>query len=208
MTSLTGTLLTLPAADEFYCMIGQCIAEWAKVDNELFGVFKYCVGPYDQCAIIYYRIPGLDARFGLTDEIVQSVFPKTEGGKQPHPGLKAWTKAIKGYKELLSVRRRIAHHPVDMKMALHWKPSSTNQTIDYTQLNALAFPPARSWFEIYVSQHEGIRNKESDRKPLVLKDLKTHLLEVNSLSARIMIFYHETLTKHRKQLPHPVPLPE
>jgi hypothetical protein len=198
MTHLTGTLLSMPAADEFYCMIGQCIAEWAKVDDELFGIFRDCVGPYDQCAIIYYRIPGLDARFGLTDEIVRSVLPKTESGEQPHPRLKAWTKAIKGYQNLLGVRRRIAHQPVDMKMDLRGRPSGMNQMIGNFQFNALAFAPARSWFEIYVNQHEGLRSKESDSKPLLLSDLKKHLLDVNSLFGHLMIFYHEVLTKQQE----------
>jgi hypothetical protein len=68
--------------DEFYIMIGQCIAAWAQVDDELFRIFRSCLGPYEQSAIIYYRTPGLDARFGLTDEIVRSVLPE-----RPNPAL-------------------------------------------------------------------------------------------------------------------------
>ena len=29
---------------QFYMMIGYCIAEWASVDDELFQIFKECVG--------------------------------------------------------------------------------------------------------------------------------------------------------------------
>jgi hypothetical protein len=62
------------ASDYFYMMVGRCIAEWAKVDDELFRIFRDCVGPYEQCAIIYYRTPSLSVRLELTDEIIKSIF--------------------------------------------------------------------------------------------------------------------------------------
>jgi hypothetical protein len=43
------------AADEFYMMVGYCIAEWARVDDQLFRIFQACLGATaEQCAIIAY----------------------------------------------------------------------------------------------------------------------------------------------------------
>jgi len=95
-------------------MIGHCIAEWASVDDELFNIFQNCVGPRDQSAIIYFRIPSLSTRFDLTDEIVRSVLPRPtrprKSGGHDHPSVKAWDAAKNGYQPLLGIRSRIAHH--------------------------------------------------------------------------------------------------
>jgi hypothetical protein len=56
--------------DEFHRVMGSCIAAWAQVDDQLFRIFRSCIGPYDQSAVIYYRTPGLDVRLALVDEIV------------------------------------------------------------------------------------------------------------------------------------------
>jgi hypothetical protein len=48
--------------DEFHMVMGYCIAAWAQVDDQLFRIFRDCVGPYDQSAVIYYRTPGLHLR--------------------------------------------------------------------------------------------------------------------------------------------------
>jgi hypothetical protein len=130
--------------DRFHLMIGECIAAWAQVDDELFRIFHHCVGPLQQCAIIYYRMPGLDARFNLVDEIVRSVLPKRlrKSGGHDHPSVKAWIKAKGDYQMLLSVRRRIAHHPVGVRRG------SIYLDVSFTDV------PPPSWFEIYVSEHE------------------------------------------------------
>ena len=52
----------------------------------------------------------------MTDEIVKSILPQTKSGEHSHPNLIAWKKAIHGYQILLSTRRRIAHHPVAIKI--------------------------------------------------------------------------------------------
>jgi hypothetical protein len=100
--------------DEFHMQMGYCIAHWASVDNGLFKIFHTCVGPLKQSAIIYYKIPGLEARLTLTDEIIRSIFPSTknEPGKHPHRDVKRWTNIRNNIADLLPIRRRIAHHPV------------------------------------------------------------------------------------------------
>jgi len=166
-------------------MIGQCIAAWARADDELFGIFRDCLGPYEQSAIIYYRTPGLDQRFSLTDELVRSVLPKRvkKSGGHDHPSVTAWNKAKDGYQELLAVRRRIAHHPVTIR----WRPFAVGDPIN---------TPPPSWFEIYISQHEQLREKSADIPPLRIEDLRKHLAAVERLRERLHHFYHDVLIKH------------
>jgi hypothetical protein len=65
--------------DEFHMMVGYYIAVWAYVDDALFQVFRECLGPLDQSAAIYFKMPGLDARFSLT--AVRRQTAPTERGK-------------------------------------------------------------------------------------------------------------------------------
>lgn len=173
--------------EQFHMMIGVCVAAWAGVDDQLFRIFHACVGPYEQCAIIYYRTPGLDIRLELTDELVLSILPrkKRKSGGHDDRAVKAWKQAKNGFKDLLAVRRRIAHHPVTIK----------SEPIRLADLGKLReFPP--SWFEIYVSYHEQQREKSTDIPPLKIDDLRDHLIAVGALSSRLHNFYLDTLLKH------------
>lgn len=206
---LTVSFPTQSAGEEFYMWIGQCIAEWANVDDALFEIFRECVGPYDQCAIIYYRLPGLDIRFGLTDEIVRSVLPEPEKPKEKgghdHVSVVAWTKTIKGYQDLLAVRRRIAHHPVDVRIGFAPELSVTSHSIGNFKYRANIFPNPRSWFELYVGKHEQLRDKSAGLKSLLLKDLKDHFEGVRNLRGRLLVFLHDVLKKTRPGPPQKPP---
>src|SRR5579862_2470278 len=108
-----GTAEAQALSDEFHMVMGYCIAAWSRVDAELFRIFQDCLGPLDQSAIIYYRMPGLDVRLGVTDELVKTtLLPSWERPGARDPRIKAWRGAIKPFHDLLAVRRRIAHHPV------------------------------------------------------------------------------------------------
>jgi hypothetical protein len=172
--------------DEFYRMMGQCIAEWAKVDDELFRIFHACLGPLRQSAIIYYRTPGLDLRFGLTEELVLSILPKRQSGSHKHDDVKAWKGATTGHDSLLSVRRRIAHQAVTPKEAI---------TVRRSAGGGVEAVPI-SWFEIYASQNELMREKEANATPLTIGDLKAHYFCVMGLQERLRGFYHDVLLKH------------
>jgi hypothetical protein len=178
--------------NEFYALIGRCIAAWAQVDDSLFLVFRDCLGPYDQSAIIYYRLPGLDVRFGLTDEIVRSVLPRRprKSGAHEHPSVKAWIKAKGDYNDLLAVRRRIAHHPVAVKRIPQFWDTATS----YWDV------PPFSHYEIYVSRHEALRERSAGLAPLDIADLKKHLLAVNALSERLRLFLSDVLIKQHEEL--------
>jgi hypothetical protein len=181
-------------------MIGQCIAEWARVDDELFRIFRDCVGPYEQCAIIYYRTPGLNVRLGLTDEIVRSVLPnRQKNSKQrDHPYVTEWKEIYKEFDSLLGIRRRIAHHPVEIKqmpMAFGFGEAGDRVGFDQGPFGDFSAQWPESWFEIYVSQHERLRKKAAGLTPLLVTDLRAHLFATGALSSRLRKFFYEMLTK-------------
>jgi hypothetical protein len=186
--------------DEFHMMMGYCIAEWAQVDESLFEIFHTCVGPREQCAIIYYRIPGLDPRFSLTDEIVCSVLPQRDrkSGGHDHPDVKLWKETIGKYQGLLNERRRIAHHPV----ALRTPWILDIEMIGAMGLNGSALPAGPSHFEIYVNHNESLREKSSDLPALSVGDLRLHLAKVNKFHGDLRRFLRDVLLKrHEEHLP-------
>jgi hypothetical protein len=171
-------------ADNFYLLIGHCIANWAQADEQLFYICRECIGPYEQSAIIYYRTPGMDIRLNLVDELVKSVLPKRKrkSGGHDHPLVKQWNDIVAGIKNLLSVRRRIAHQPVQTTanlLLLFANPSAFNE-------NA---------FRISPSDHEKLREKESDVSPIVIDDLREHLLAVDEFTQRLRGFREKLIAQ-------------
>jgi hypothetical protein len=190
-------------SDEFHMMVGYCIAAWAGVEHKLFSIFRHCVGGrVSQVTILYYRIPSLKTRFETADELVRSVLPQTEAGKHAHPDAKAWKSAMKGYDELLKVRGRIAHHPIDVQ---HPPPDVSDVRAPVTATTALimsdTWMPAKPSFEISTSPYEKMRNKNKEDKRLKIDDLCDHRSEVGELENRLDKFYHETLTRHASPEP-------
>jgi hypothetical protein len=166
--------------DEFHMMIGYCVAAWAEVDEQLFEIFASAIGPRDQSAILYYRTPGLDVRLKTTDEIVLSVLPerKRASGGHDHPDVVEWKKARKGFEDLLSERRRIAHHQVGVSV--------------YFDDSGDHFKTA---FEIFMSYQERLRGKGSPDDTLGIDDLRSHLAKVKALRSRLLNFCKHFLKK-------------
>jgi hypothetical protein len=192
------------AAARFYEMIGRCIAEWAQVDSRLFLIFRDCLGPYDQSAIIYYRMPGLDLRFGLTDEIVRSVLPRRpqKSGAHDHPSVKAWLKAKGDYQQLLATRRRIAHHPVIVKRGgLFFDMPAGFLDVPMGFFDAPPFVR----YEIHVGRHEALREKSADLPSLGLQELMTRRVAVAALKERLRLFLSDVLIKQHQERPRPTP---
>jgi hypothetical protein len=173
--------------DEFFKEMGHCIALWAEADEALFHIFRVCVGPYDQSAIIYYRTPGLDLRLGLTDEIVVATL-RPGGGRsnKRDPRVAVWKLIVKEFKNLLAVRRRIAHQPV------RTEPFSVGSAIDDPQTS----------FEIFANRHEQLRDRERKLPPLDIRRLTLHHLGVEGLRQKLAEFREGVLTK-----PPEAPLP-
>jgi hypothetical protein len=191
MTSGTDKPTTQEAAAEFYMMIGYCVAEWAKVQDELFRICHAALRcPKEQAAIVFYRTPQLDARLTLTDELVRLILPKHTAGAHPHADLKFWNDILKQTRELSSSRNRIAHHPVELRSAAkYWNVSYWNV-------------PPESWFEIYLSENEQLRGRSADKsQPLLLDDLRAHLTLTRGIGELLPRFYYEKLVGHISALP-------
>ncbi len=182
---------------EFYELLGRCISAWAIVDDELFRIFRDCVGPYEQSAIIFYRTPGLDLRLHLTDEIVRSVLPKTEkrSGAHPHKSVKIWSKLIVDFESLLSVRRRLAHHPVSLKYDEYF---SFGQTSFGTAPFYSGQPPQRR-LQVQASDHERLREKSAKLSPLTKSDLSNHLSSVRKLANSLNEFLREHVQRQLEE---------
>jgi hypothetical protein len=171
--------------DEFHRLVGYCITAWAEVDDQLFRIFRDCLGPYDQSAIIYYRTPGLDVRLALVDEIViTTLLPSWERPGTTDPRVKAWKAAIKDFRNLLAVRHRIAHQPVGM---------------GHSPSGGYSLAP----FEIQVSEHESLRDKAARLRPLQTEDLEQHKAGIEKLRDRLRSFFENVLTKRPEPSPPP-----
>jgi hypothetical protein len=179
------------AGHEFFETLGRCISAWANVDDELFRIFRDCIGPYEQSAIIFYRTPGLDVRLALTEEIVLSVLPKTEkrSGAHPHVSVKAWNKLAAHFRELLSTRRRLAHHPVSVRYDRYFQfgvtPFGTAPFYSGQQLDP--------HIEIHVGDHERLRDKAAELPALTIADLSSHLSSVRQLANGLNNFSRDVL---------------
>jgi hypothetical protein len=189
--------------DEFHMMMGYCIAAWSQVDDELYRIFQDCMALRDHSAIIYYRAPGLDSRLGLVEEIVRTtLLPSWERPGNADPRIKAWKAVAKDFRALLSVRRRIAHQPVKLR-----------EISDYVEEGYAEpgyFTPLESWFEIYVSEHERLRDNAAKLPPLQIDDLRNHQTAVHRLKDQLRSFYRDVLIKHYEASPlpnHPSPPP-
>jgi len=179
--------------DAFHMLMGYCVAAWAEVDDELFRIFCDCLGPRDQSAVVYYRTPGLDIRLGLTDELVRvTMLPSWERPGKRDPRIKAWEAAMKGFRELLSVRRRIAHHPV------HSTPF---------QFGVHGWGERLIAQEIHVGRNERLRDNAAKLKPLRAIDLRRHRTDVAALAIRLHSFYRDVLTKPPSEFHAPAPPP-
>jgi hypothetical protein len=185
-----------PEEDEFHMWAGYCITAWSKVDARLFEIFWQTLACSKQhAAIIYYRINSLDTRIKLTDELIETVLPKSQhSGGHKHPDAIAWSKIKKSVEDLLRVRSRIAHHPV--------RENEVSFSIgDDETLNSelIGFP----YYESYVSETEALRGKAYEPDTLIATDLEIHQHELKSLAKALLDYRIETLSKHTKALPRP-----
>jgi hypothetical protein len=166
--SMTRTNSESPA--QFHVVVGQCITQWALVEEELFQICWIVMQcSLEHASIVYYRTPTLDARLKLVSELVESIFPKPKrSGEHPAKDLKQWRAIATDFENLLAIRSQIAHHPV-------WPifEMSEDNRIDI------------SGFEIYMSQHERYRGRRI-KPPLHLTALQAHLRSVNRLVFRLL----------------------
>jgi hypothetical protein len=187
---------------EFFEVLGRCIAAWAAVDDELFRIFSECVSPRELAAIIYYRLPGLDIRLGLIDEIIRSMLPRlSKPGDHPHTSVKAWGELRAAFDKLLATRRRMAHHPVASRHPSSAPPGFYGYAF-YGQIFNSS-PTGESWLEIAAGEHERLRGRPTDQARLNIADLKDHLTNVRKLTNDLNAFLGDVLIPRREELLRP-----
>jgi hypothetical protein len=170
------------ALDEFFKWIGICITEWARVEDQLYLICHKCLRTtYDLTSVVYYRIPQLDARLGLVDELVRATLPKRkrQNGGHDHPDLKQWGSIRKEIETLLHIRRRIAHHQM-------------RGFIDLETSKGIGV-------HIEPSFAETLRGRGDDHlNPLEQTDLEQHVIKLQDVVNQLAQFYQHTLPKHSR----------
>jgi hypothetical protein len=183
--------------DQFMTMVGNCITEWANVEEALFSICWLCLGcTKEKAAIVYYRTPYIDVRMSLVDELVKSTLPKKDrqSGGHDHPDVRRWDRVERDFRDLQHIRRRIAHHPVIMTRN-PFRDDHNSSSIGETS------------FGIYVSQSEAARGRSTNLRPLTINDLHRHLQKVNLVTEELHQFVQNVLPRHIGASPPPEPPP-
>jgi hypothetical protein len=176
--------------NEFHKRVGLCITAWATLEEQLFNICHSSLGSSKvRAAIVYFKIPGLDARLSLIDELVISVLPKPirEDGGHQHKDAATWAALCNRIRDQLSTRRRIAHHPVREQRA--------ESLFDVQDIHALTDFHTLSSLELYMSENEQLRGKGRSGS-LHLGDLQRHYMAVTSLADQLGVFHRDVLVKH------------
>jgi hypothetical protein len=180
--------------NEFYALLGRCIAAWSYIDQAVFDIMQSCLAPhYEQSAIIYFRISSLDTRLGLTDELVRSLLPgrDKQAGEHDPPSVKEWSALCKSVKALLAERRRLAHHSV----ALDYGPMQTS-SIFGEAFAMFVFDEAgehpEGTFKVLPTMGEMARERNTPPIVLTEQELKNHLQRLAQLTGRLSLFQSET----------------
>src|SRR5690348_18282793 len=81
--------------NQFYAAVGRAITTWAQVEDVLFAITFSILGcSRERAAIVFYRTPTIDSRLTLTNDLIDSFFPKHEGGDKPDARVKRWREKI------------------------------------------------------------------------------------------------------------------
>jgi len=201
---------TLSPDEKFHLQLGFCITTWAAIEDLLFTICLKILNTTDQRAsIVYYRIPTLDTRLKLIDELALSALPKRErkSGGHDHPDVILWAKMRKRIENQLGTRRRIAHHPVLPMTAMKVRVTK-DMMGELVKRLEIRHIETTTWFEIYASEAERLRGRDADTSPLKIDDLKNHCMQVRALVDQLDDFISKTLAKHLKSPPEPSPEPD
>src|SRR5690242_4036852 len=141
--------------NQFYAAVGRAITTWAQVEDVLFAITFSILGcSRERAAIVFYRTPTIDSRLTLTNDLIDSFFPKHEGGDKPDARVKRWREIQTLLREHLPIRNRLAHHPV-------------GPVVDLRDDNN---------FQIIYASHisSGERLRKGEVEPLELAEIRAH----------------------------------
>lgn len=167
-------------------MMGYCIAEWARVDEQLFQIFHMALQcPKKQAAVVYYRTNTLGGRLALASALVSALLPKTVSGEQSHDDRVRWNEVKTAINSILGTRNRIAHKSVN------W-----HQAPQFIDANAYLDVAPDSSFDIFENENERLVESGEPQKPLTLSDLQTHAQLTLHAWGLLYRFYCGALPKH------------
>jgi hypothetical protein len=169
-------------ADEFLIHLGQCITEWAHIEDHLFKICRDILGTAtEHTAIIYYKTPSLEARLTLTDELIDTIFPPPESGEHRHDDYRAWAKIIADIRQHAPTRNRLAHSPVGPNLIL--EPGRREMTFQSMQ------PPTQR-----------ARRRDGEKPAISLADLQAHIAAVAKIDKSLGDFRCGPLKGHIAKL--------
>jgi hypothetical protein len=174
---------------EFYMLMGNAIANWAKVEAYLFKICRAALGaPSRRTAIVFGRAGQLEQRRQLVNALLETVLPQRPmNGGTDHPDTLEWGRITKDMSDLLSTRNKIAHQP--MEPHIDWM-EEVDGGVGKTEL----------WFEITTSEHDRARYG-GPRGSLNGDDLRKHINDVFLLKERLATFYLDKLKTYTRLLP-------
>jgi hypothetical protein len=181
-TSISVNLTDDPFPDQkhedFFKWVGVCIKEWANIEKGLFDICSFVLAADPKhVSIIYYRTPSLEGRLSLTNDLLQSFFPKTPG-EHDHPKMIIWTNILGEIRDLVSARNFLAHSPITHQI-------SVKVQLDQN-LSSGKIIGHDSWLEVATSANEKLKTGVS--KSLRVDDLPAHHSAVRALWKRLVEF--------------------
>jgi hypothetical protein len=144
----------------FYAAVGRAITGWADLEDVLFRMTLAVLGcTMERAAIVFYRTPTIDSRLTLTNDLLNSFFPKHRPGEQPDPRIKRWRELQTEIKTHLPTRNRLAHHGV--APILEFREISHDEVTIEIRTASVA------------SHGEQLRKPDQTLAPLTLEDVQT-----------------------------------
>jgi hypothetical protein len=159
--------------DELYKWMGKCITVWSAIEQDLYRLCQHAIrAPMEQVSIIFFRIPTLDGRIGLTEELITSILPKRErpNGGHDHPLVIKWKKLIADVRAELPIRNALAHSPVSSGGYLN--------------------PEITQWIGVRTSYWE-LQRSSVTAKQVELDKLPAHRQKIESLHEQLEKFFNE-----------------
>jgi len=174
-------------SDDFHCLIGYSIAEWAEVERQLFAICWTALRcPLEQAAVVYARTPTIDSRLRVITDLLNIIFPKPGSGGHRHKAFKRWEIVTKNITTLLPVRNRIAHHPTGNKVIMKPGPEDAG---GFSEIYLFEV------FGLHLSDFDAVRGKHKEKPELYEADLAEHLAAVTKLREELLSF-RRALVEH------------
>jgi hypothetical protein len=170
--------------NEFLLTIGNCITEWAAIEEQLFEICLMCLAcPRDRAAIVYYRTPSIDARLHLADELVKAALPKRvrKDGGHDRPDVDHWRTIYEDFKA--HCRRWIDSPtilaPRTITRGIFGSPGALMRGFEPPK------PTSNTWFEIYTRRTNNFGSGQQTCVLLRIDALQNHLVATSSTSISI-----------------------